>query len=156
MDKHTEALKKAIEQEPFKKALEVLRTGKSPGVERVKTELRIRGERAVKAERRADVIEKVAGDTGFLVQDRKAQKARRGKAARQTRRDTKDSGLWDHYEAFRSMKRHLDLAQKEKRRLTRKQAAQRVIDSSKGAITIKAESLVRYFRDWLKERSGTD
>lgn len=159
MDKHTEELKRAIEREPFKKALEFLRTGKSPGVERVKNKLRTTGERAVKAERRADVIEKVAGDTGFLVKDRKAQKTRRGIAARQAGRDTRDSGLWNHYEAFRSMKRHLDLAQKEKRRLTRKQAAQRVIDSSKGAITIKPETLVRYYRDWLKRpkrKSGSD
>lgn len=108
---------------------------------------------------RPDLLADVKADTGFLVKDRKAQKMRRGIAARQAGRDTRDSGLWDHYEAFRSMKRHLDLAQKEKRRLTRKQAAQRVIDSSKGAITIEAESLVRYFRDWPKRpkrKSGSD
>ena len=101
----------------------------------------------------------IEGKVGYLVKDRKAQKARRGTAARQTRRDTKDSGLWDRYEAFRAMKRHLDLARKEKRRLTQLQAAQRVIDASNGIITVDAETLVRYFRDWLKRpkrKSGSD
>ena len=108
---------------------------------------------------RPDPLAGVKADTEFLVKDRKAQKKRRGKAARQTRRDTKDSGLWNRYEAFRSIKRNLGQARKEKRRLTQLQAAQRVIDASKKSITIIAESLVRYYRAWLKSpkrRIGSD
>lgn len=130
----------------LKKALDVIRTGKSPGVERVRTELRIRGERAAKAERRADVIEKVAGDTGFLVNDRKAQKKRRGKAARQTRRDTKDSGLWDRYDTFRAMRVRIERGEKQLA------AATDVIEASKGNITLPPETLVRYYRAWMKKR----
>ncbi len=146
MDKHTEELKKAIERDPFKKALEFLRTGKSPGVERVKNKLRTTGERAVKAERRADVIEKVAGDTGFLVQDRKAQKKRRGKAARRGGRDTKDSGLWDRYDTFRAMRARIKRGEKQLA------AATDLIEKSDGVIDQKPETLVRYFRAWKKKR----
>ena len=146
MDKSIEELKSALGRESLRRALDVVRTGRSPGVELVKTELRIRGERAVNAERRADVIEKVAGDTDFLKKDRMAQKKRRGKAARQTRRDTKDSGLWDPYDTFRAMRARIERGEK------RLAAATDVIEASKGKITLKPETLVRYFRDWLKER----
>lgn len=166
MDRKLEALKTAIERPNFKNALEVLRTGKSPGVERVKDKLceteadklelvqecLARGKRVAKAERRADIIEKTADDVAYLKTDRMAQKRRRGKAARQAGRDTKDSGLWDRYETFRAMKRHLDNAKKKKRRLTRLQAAKRVIKASKGAITLPPETLVRYYRAWIKKR----
>ena len=153
------SLDAATARPAFSRALDLLRTGKSPAVDRMKGKLRETAQRLSRAERRADAIEKVAGDTAFLVKDRKAQKQRRGKAARQTRRDTKDSGLWNRYEAFRSIKRNLGQARKEKRRLTQLQAAQRVIDASKKSITINAESLVRYYRAWLKSpkrRIGSD
>ena len=146
MEKSVDALKMAVERKAFKEALEFLRTGKSPGVERVKDKLRATGERLAKAERRADVIEKVAVDTGFLVQDRKAQKKRRGKAARQTRRDVRDSGLWDRHDTFRAMRARIGRGEKQLA------AALSVIDSSRGRITLKPETLVRYYRAWIKKR----
>ncbi|NCC93451.1 MAG: hypothetical protein EOM10_09250 [Opitutae bacterium] len=146
MDKHTEELKRAIEREPFKKALEFLRTGKSPGVERVKNKLRTTGERAVKAERRADVIEKVAGDTGFLKKVHMDQKKRKRKAAKKARRDTKDSGLWDRYDTFRAMLARIKRGEKQLA------AATDLIEKSDGVIDQKPETLVRYFRAWKKKR----
>lgn len=112
---------------------------------------------------RLDDIPKIKEDVAnskanieFLKKDRMAQRERASTAARQTRRDTKDSGLWSRYEAFRAMKRHLAQARKEHRRLTQLQAAQRVINTSEEKITVDAESLVRYYRTWLKKRSGSD
>jgi hypothetical protein len=144
-------------------ALNFISTGKSAGVEMVKAKLRDETAkkreavaRAETSERRTDLIEEVASDTRFLVEDRKAQKQRRGIAARQTQRDTKDSDTWDRYEAFRTMKRHLALARKEHRRLTQLQVATRVIEASNKAITIKADSLVRIYRAWLEKRNRTD
>lgn len=137
-------------------ALNFINSGKTASVERIKAKLRNEAARRTNAERRADVIERVAGDTASLVKDRKAQKQRRVQAARQTQRDTKDSDAWKPYEAFRSIKRHLALARKKHRRLTQLQAATRVIEASNGAITIKADSLVRVYRAWLKKRNRTD
>lgn len=95
---------------------------------------------------RPDLLADVKADTGFLVKDRKAQKTRRGKAARQTRRDTKDSGLWDPYDTFRAMRARIERGEK------RLAAATDVIEASKGKITLKPETLVRYFRAWKKKR----
>ncbi len=95
---------------------------------------------------RPDPLAGVKADTEFLVKDRKAQKKRRGKAARQTRRDTKDSGLWDPYDTFRAMRARIERGEK------RLAAATDVIEASKGKITLKPETLVRYFRAWKKKR----
>ena len=95
---------------------------------------------------RPDPLAGVKADTEFLVKDRKAQKTRRGKAARQTRRDTKDSGLWDPYDTFRAMRARIERGEK------RLAAATDVIEASKGKITLKPETLVRYYRAWKKKR----
>ena len=95
---------------------------------------------------RPDPLAGVKADTEFLVKDRKAQKKRRGKAARQTRRDTKDSGLWDRYDTFRAMLARIERGEK------RLAAATDVIEASKGKITLKPETLVRYYRAWKKKR----
>ncbi|OQC55423.1 MAG: hypothetical protein BWX54_01947 [Verrucomicrobia bacterium ADurb.Bin018] len=95
---------------------------------------------------RPDPLAGVKADTEFLVKDRKAQKKRRGKAARQTRRDTKDSGLWDPYDTFRAMRARIERGEK------RLAAATDVIEASKGKITLKPETLVRYYRAWKKKR----
>lgn len=88
----------------------------------------------------------VRADLSYLVGDRKAQKTRRGKAARQTRRDTKDSGLWDRYDTFRAMRARIEKGEK------RLAAATDVIEASKGKITLKPETLVHYFREWERKR----
>lgn len=160
MDRKLEELKTAIERPNFKNALEVLRTGKSPGVERVKDKLceseadklelvqecLARGKRVAKAERRADAIEKVVDDVTYLKEDRVAQKTRRGKAARQAGRDKKDSGLWNRYETFRAMKKRIESGEKQLA------AATTLVESSNGAIDYPPETVVRYYRKWIKKR----
>ena len=88
----------------------------------------------------------VRAGISYLVGDRKAQKTRRGKAARQTRRDTRDSGLWDRYDTFRAMRARIERGEKQLA------AATDVIAASKGKITLPPETLVRYFRAWKKKR----
>lgn len=95
---------------------------------------------------RPDPLAGVKADTEFLVKDRKAQKKRRGKAARQTRRDTKDSGLWDRYDTFRAMRARIEKGEKQLA------AATDVIEASRGNISIPPETLVRYYRAWKKKR----
>ena len=95
---------------------------------------------------RPDLLADVKADTGFLVKDRKAQKTRRGKAARQARRDTKDSGLWDRYDTFRAMLARIKRGEKQLA------AATDLIEKSDGVIDLKPETLVRYFRAWKKKR----
>ena len=95
---------------------------------------------------RPDPLAGVKADTEFLVKDRKAQKKRRGKAARQTRRDTKDSGLWDPYDTLRAMRARIERGEK------RLAAATDVIEASKGKITLKPETLARYYRERGRKR----
>ncbi len=105
-----------------------------------------RGKRVAKAEKQAEAIGEVVGHTRFLYADRKAQKNRRSKAGKKTQRDTKDSGLWDRYEAFRAMRAKIERGEKQLAAATDVKAA------SKGNITIKPEALVRYYRAWMKKR----
>ena len=105
-----------------------------------------RGKRVAKAEKQAEAIVEVVGHTRFLHADRKAQKKRKRKAARQTQRDTKDSGLWDRYDTFRAMRARIERGEK------RLAAATDLIEKSNGKITVDAETLVRYYLDWVKKR----
>ena len=105
-----------------------------------------RAKRVAKAEKQAEAIVEVVGHTRFLYDDRKAQKNRRSKAGKKTQRDTKDSGLWDRYEAFRAMLAKIERGEKQLAAATDVKAA------SKGNITIKPEALVRYYRAWMKKR----
>lgn len=93
-----------------------------------------------------DALLSIKADTDFLAKDRKAQRKRRGKAARQAGRDTKDSGLWDRYDTFRAMRERIKRGDKQLA------AATDVIGASKGKITIEPETLVRYYRAWIKKR----
>ncbi len=95
---------------------------------------------------RPDLLSEVNRKADILVQDRKAQKKRRGRAARQAQRDTKDSGLWDRYDTFRAMRARIEKGEKQLA------AATDIIEASKGNITLPPETLVRYYRDWKKKR----
>lgn len=105
-----------------------------------------RGKRVAKAEKQAEAIVEVVGHTRFLHADRKAQKKRKRTAAKKAQRDTKDSGLWDRYDTFRAMRAKIERGEKQLA------AATDVKATSKGNITIKPETLVRYYRAWKKKR----
>jgi len=142
--------------EALKRAVDSIRSGKDPVKTKIKElneealalthECLSRGRRAEKAEERAKVIEKIAGHTQYLVNERVAQKNRRQIGQKETKRGTRDEGLWKPGAEFKKI-------QKRRKSGIKLIAAQREIyDLLNGSISIKFESFCRKYRDWQRKR----